>query len=651
MPLTQGRAALEAAFAQGQIVHVFQPIWDLRGRRVESVEALVRWDHPTAGLLGPGEFLGAIAEFGLAEELTRCTLADAVDALPRLRAHFGPEVAVAVNLSSAQLRNFDATTAAFHDALGRPGVDPSNLVVEVVEDLSRTQVPMGAPTVEALRRLGVRVVLDDFGTGAGTLSLLTDLGYDGLKIDRHFVTRITSPGPARSVVEAIISFAENAGIQVVAEGIEDNFTLEELSRMRCHHAQGYLLGRPMPLDDLFDAIGSAVDPHSFTDSFTDTVGWSAAGQPIGDVSADDLMARIEDELDFNTPRSIDTVEKVSIELERLAERLPDPYREQLLLEIAWRKLHAAIFTGNGTAGIGWGMEASRLAESLGQTGRSGWMLSMVSLLMPLSSSDRVLTSQALARTLAIRANTPLTDEERATIDNNLGSVLANLGLLEEALRWWRQAVELPTTADCRGFALACLNLANVELGRLEGEPSDLRPIPRVLSQERIELALTGLDRSAFAGDELYQATAARMALLLGDTHAAELHLDGVTGEDTFGVLSLYSVTRSRALLAKARGETDLFLRHAEDLLDLLDVNSVVRLYRLRAERLYADALAATGRHDDAYIFLDEITRLDSINAAAHLHGFFEWMRIGVNVDQQFGEFYGGQGPGSGPTSD
>ena len=263
------RTALEAelrvATEMHQLVLHYQPIIELGSGAMVGTEALLRWEHPTRGLLPPSEFIEAAEQSGLIVPMgawvirTACMQAAAWHAQQPDRA----PLTVAVNLSPRQLvdRTLVATVA---DALHDSGLDASSLCLEITEGSVIKDVDQAMPVLHALRRLGVSLALDDFGTGYSSLSYLQQLPVTSVKIDRSFVGSLGESGPNTQIVLAIIELAHALGLSVTAEGVETVAQLDMLTNMGTDQVQGYLTGRPvLPVSDLAPAAPAPVpDPRS-----------------------------------------------------------------------------------------------------------------------------------------------------------------------------------------------------------------------------------------------------------------------------------------------------------------------------------------------------------------------------------------------------
>jgi predicted signal transduction protein with EAL and GGDEF domain len=244
-------ADLQAALRSDQLVLHYQPKIDLRTGGITGVEALVRWNHPQLGLLGPDAFIPLAESSGMIEQLTPLVLRMA---LRQCRAWLndGLDLTVAVNLSAKNVGNTSLPeTVAL--ALAEAGVTPDHLVLEITESSV-----MGDPdrTLPVLRRLavtGVALSLDDFGTGFSSLSYLQRFPVREVKIDRSFVRGLSDPAgahTAEALIRSIIGLGESLRLNVVAEGVEDAATLAKLQEYGCDVAQGYFIGRPAPADQL-----------------------------------------------------------------------------------------------------------------------------------------------------------------------------------------------------------------------------------------------------------------------------------------------------------------------------------------------------------------------------------------------------------------
>ncbi|HVP03274.1 MAG TPA: GGDEF domain-containing phosphodiesterase, partial [Solirubrobacteraceae bacterium] len=239
---------LRRAIERDQLVLHFQPKVAIDSGRVIGVEALVRWEHPARGTVPPAEFVPLAERTGVIGALTRWVL-DA--ALTQCRAWMddGIDLPVAVNLSGADVLDAglpDAIAAA----LDRAGVPGDRLECEISEHTVLADPQRAVESLGRLRAMGVRLSLDDFGQGQSSLSYLGRLPLDEIKIDRAFVMGMCADASDAAIVRATIDLGRGLGLQVVAEGVEDDAALQGLARLRCDVAQGYGLSRPLPAAEL-----------------------------------------------------------------------------------------------------------------------------------------------------------------------------------------------------------------------------------------------------------------------------------------------------------------------------------------------------------------------------------------------------------------
>jgi diguanylate cyclase (GGDEF)-like protein len=233
---------LREAIEADRLEVLFQPQLDVATGRFLTVEALVRWQHPVHGLLGPDQFIGLAESAGLIRPLTLRVLELALEAASGWRRQ-GWDVGVAVNLSARQLTDHSLPTH-LTERLAHWRLPPSRLVVEVTES-SLMDVHQAGSVLRALRDIGIRLSIDDFGTGYSSLVRLQRLDVDELKIDKSFVGGLLRGGNDEILVRSIVELAHNLGLQVVAEGVETEEVAEHLRLLGCDRLQGYLLGRPM----------------------------------------------------------------------------------------------------------------------------------------------------------------------------------------------------------------------------------------------------------------------------------------------------------------------------------------------------------------------------------------------------------------------
>jgi diguanylate cyclase (GGDEF)-like protein/PAS domain S-box-containing protein len=234
---------LQGAVRDGQLQVVYQPIVDLRELTVSGMEALVRWNHPTRGTLGPAEFIPLAEDSGLIVDIGRFVLREACRAAAGWKTD-GTPLAVSVNVSTRQLES-ESLVEDVRAALREGGLDPGRLILEITETTIMRDAGQVADRIGRLKALGVRVAIDDFGTGYSSLSYLRQFPVDVLKIDRSFIASIQDSAEAVAVVRTLVQLGKTLDLEVVAEGIELEAQLDALRREGCDTAQGYLFGRPL----------------------------------------------------------------------------------------------------------------------------------------------------------------------------------------------------------------------------------------------------------------------------------------------------------------------------------------------------------------------------------------------------------------------
>jgi len=243
---------LRLAIERDELTLYFQPIVSLETGGLVATEALVRWEHPRRGLVGPSEFVPLAEETGLILSLGQYVLEEACRHARRWKpdgdADDGHQPAVHVNLSAVELRDPTLVERVRH-TLDTTSVDPRRLVFEVTETLLLEDSDRVTVTLSQLRELGVRFALDDFGTGYSSLSYLHTLPLDILKIAKSFVDGLGRGGREASFVRMIIELARTLGLSVIAEGIETAEQASALAALECEYGQGFHLGRPRPADD------------------------------------------------------------------------------------------------------------------------------------------------------------------------------------------------------------------------------------------------------------------------------------------------------------------------------------------------------------------------------------------------------------------
>lgn len=239
---------LRRALDRQEFVVFYQPRLQLHTGRVTGMEALVRWQHPQRGLVGPGEFIPLAEESGLIVSLGDWVLRTACAQAKLWQTHGFPPLRIAVNLSARQLHQPDVVERVVQ-ALADTGLEPHYLELEITESTAIQHFEHTIEVLRAVKAMGVHVSLDDFGTGYSSLSYLKQFPLDTLKLDQSFVRNLLTNPQDAAIAEAVIALAHNLNLSVTAEGVETEAQRSFLQARHCDEVQGYLIGKPMPAAD------------------------------------------------------------------------------------------------------------------------------------------------------------------------------------------------------------------------------------------------------------------------------------------------------------------------------------------------------------------------------------------------------------------
>ncbi len=237
---TRIEQALRRAVAAGEVEAYFQPIVELQTGRTVGFETLARWTDPDLGVVPPSVFIPVAEERGIIGQLSQLVLRKATEAARNWPA----DLFLAFNLSPSQLVDQN-TGLHILSILDRAGFDPRRFEVEITETGLMTDPVSAEKILAELRICGIKISLDDFGTGQSSLGRLRDVRFDKIKIDRAFVSSLLEDRPSEHIIRAILAMCEGLGMEVVAEGIERNEQAERLRSFGCRNGQGFLYGRPM----------------------------------------------------------------------------------------------------------------------------------------------------------------------------------------------------------------------------------------------------------------------------------------------------------------------------------------------------------------------------------------------------------------------
>jgi EAL domain-containing protein (putative c-di-GMP-specific phosphodiesterase class I) len=244
---------LRHAIERNELVLYYQPQIDGGTGLISGVEALVRWQNPTLGLLPPGRFIALAEQSSLIEDIGDWCLNEACRQLLCWQADGVAIPRVAVNVSARQLRG-EGFAGRVMDTVRRHGINPSQLEIELTESLLTEDTEHTFAIFKELREQGIRIAIDDFGTGYSSLKYLADFPVDVLKIDQSFVARLHEQSESLYVVQAMVMLADGLNIETVAEGVETEDQRAHLLAIGTNHLQGYLLARPQPAAALAEIV-------------------------------------------------------------------------------------------------------------------------------------------------------------------------------------------------------------------------------------------------------------------------------------------------------------------------------------------------------------------------------------------------------------
>ncbi len=255
----EAKAELQRAIDNQEFVLHYQPMVDFASGTINRVEALIRWNHPSRGMVSPADFIPFAEDTGLIVPLGLWVLREATRQARAFQQSLGRRISVSVNLSARQLNS--SIVDHVKEALFRSQLAPSDLVIEITETTLMSQEEVVRSRVNALRALGVRIAIDDFGTGYSSLGYLKQLPIDIVKIDRTFVSRVTQDPEESALAHAIVKLAHIFKLEAVAEGIETFEQAEILKRFGCHVGQGFYFCRPVDAAELIERTLSSDEPE------------------------------------------------------------------------------------------------------------------------------------------------------------------------------------------------------------------------------------------------------------------------------------------------------------------------------------------------------------------------------------------------------
>ena len=241
-------SGIHGAIERSEFELWYQPQVDLRTMRVVGMEALLRWKHPSRGIITPAEFISVAEERGFIVVIGDWVLRKACENAQELRSRGHHGIRVAVNISPRQFRE-ETLVARVEAAIEESGIDPRLLELEITEGVAMQNVELTLQVLTELRRLGITIAIDDFGTGHSSLSYLKRFPIDALKIDRGFVEDLPDRFEDAAIVKAVVHLAHGLNLRVIAEGVERREQLDFLRVHGCREIQGYLFAMPMRFAD------------------------------------------------------------------------------------------------------------------------------------------------------------------------------------------------------------------------------------------------------------------------------------------------------------------------------------------------------------------------------------------------------------------
>ncbi|MBT1071275.1 GGDEF and EAL domain-containing protein [Pelotalea chapellei] len=246
---------LHAALVHNEFVLFYQPIIDLKTHALSGFEALVRWNHPSRGLVLPAEFIPVAEETGMIAGIGEWIILEACRELKSLQTRYPaqPPLKMNINISGRQFAH-ENLADMMANALQQTGVIPQSVALEITESMLLDNVELAIITMNRIREMGVEIHIDDFGTGYSSLSYLHRLPINALKVDRSFISKLTENGENQEIIRSVISLANSLNLDVIAEGVELNHQLEFINELECQFGQGYLFSKPMEAASLDEWI-------------------------------------------------------------------------------------------------------------------------------------------------------------------------------------------------------------------------------------------------------------------------------------------------------------------------------------------------------------------------------------------------------------
>jgi len=584
-------------------------------------EALARWTpHREGSPDSLGAFLAAVERLGLGDLLTELSLQHAASDLALLRRYAGASSRVAINVSSFQV---SPNTVPLVDAALQSCDADDWLDVEIVENLNWSYLDEVVRIVGQLQDRGVRVHLDDFGTGTTSIELMTEVGFDGIKIDARLIAKLHESDLARRVIGGYVAACNYAGIDVTAEGVETVELANKVRRLNFTHVQGYHYARPQSIIDLVASVGT---PGEAAD---DTVDLSLLRKEIDAFRVDNLAPSFDARL---------------AELDALEARLGASREAQSLRALLFtRRAVLATFASRTELAVDFLDAASQVSADYGDTSIEITSMLMLAHIQTQNPDQWQAGSEALAKALHLYRRSALVGEDRARIEVMFGVIFCHLHLHDEGVRWWQRAMR-STSQQCIHTTNAALNIAESLLSSVEGRHSRLSALSAgdsdtlATAMSRLE-GLEGLEEQA-AWRLIVMFLRVRYLLVLDDADGASQlwkRFDD-SAELPNSVQGEYGWLRARALLARACGTDEEFLTAAKELGGFFDDKSAeFRHFKEHAIRVLAEAHERSGNHAEANAafqeLLDERQEVERMRADGRL----AWLEAHVDESRMFRE--------------
>ena len=253
------KSDLDSALASGQFFLLYQPIFDLDSVSIRGVEALIRWNHPTRGVISPDDFIPVLEDSGMIVDVGRWVLDEACAQVAYWH-DLGYRTTMSVNVSMRQLEN-DSLVEDVRNAIAANNLDPGSLIIEVTESTLMKDANATVSRLRRLKEIGVMIAIDDFGTGYSSLAYLRQFPVDVLKIDRSFIAEMDGSTDSAALIHTLVELGRTLGLVTLAEGIEDSNQLQGLRNEQCDRGQGFIFSRPVAPENIQELLSGSENAH------------------------------------------------------------------------------------------------------------------------------------------------------------------------------------------------------------------------------------------------------------------------------------------------------------------------------------------------------------------------------------------------------